>query len=179
MDSYKLLITGGVPLVGETYVSGGKNTSVAVVPAALLSDEPCTIEHLPDIEDVRVLVDIMRSLGATVDYQAAARRMTVDPRTVTSCKVPYRQSQRMRASYYLLGALLGVRFLAAGASGHVQSLILAAVLMLLGAQTFFMGLQADLIASNRKMLEEIQYRLRRRDADEAQQDAPQDARSDA
>ena len=107
MDSYKLLITGGIPLTGETYVSGGKNTSVAVIPAALLSDEPCTIENLPDIEDVRVLVDIMRALGATVDYQGAARRMIVDPRTVTSCKVPYRQSQRMRASYYRLGALLG------------------------------------------------------------------------
>ena len=107
MDSYKLLITGGIPLMGETYVSGGKNTSVAVIPAALLSDEPCTIENLPDIEDVRVLVDILRALGATVDYQGEARRMTVDPRTVASCKVPYRQSQRMRASYYLLGALLG------------------------------------------------------------------------
>ncbi len=107
MDSYKLLITGGIPLMGETYVSGGKNTSVAVIPAALLSDEPCTIENLPDIEDVRVLADIMRTLGAKVDYQPASRRMIVDPRTVFSCKVPYRQSQRMRASYYMLGALLG------------------------------------------------------------------------
>ena len=45
MDSYKLLITGGIPLMGETDVSGGKNTSVAVIPAALLSDEPCAIEN--------------------------------------------------------------------------------------------------------------------------------------
>ena len=107
MDSYKLLITGGIPLTGETYVSGGKNTSVAVIPAALLSDEPCTIENLPDIEDVRVLAEILRLLGAQVDYEPAARRMIVDPRTLSSCKVSYRQSQRMRASYYLLGALLG------------------------------------------------------------------------
>ena len=107
MDSYKLLITGGIPLTGETYVSGGKNTSVAVIPAALLSDEPCAIENLPDIEDVRVLVDIMRALGAQVDYQRAARRMIVDASTVLSSKVPYRLSQRMRASYYMLGALLG------------------------------------------------------------------------
>ena len=85
MDSYKLLITGGIPLTGETYVSGGKNTSVAVIPAALLSDEPCAIENLPDIEDVRVLADIMRTLGAKVDYQPASRRMIVDPRTVFSC----------------------------------------------------------------------------------------------
>ena len=107
MDSYKLLITGGVPLVGETYVSGGKNTSVAVIAATLLSDEPCTLENLPDIEDVRVLVDILTELGAVVDYQPSARRMTVDPRPVGTCQVPYRQSQRMRASYYMLGALLG------------------------------------------------------------------------
>ena len=107
MDSYKLLITGGIPLTGETYVSGGKNTSVAVIPATLLSDEPCTIENLPDIEDVRVLVDILTDLGAQVDYQPQNKRMTVDPRNVHSCLVPYRQSQRMRASYYMLGALLG------------------------------------------------------------------------
>ena len=62
MDPYKLLITGQIPLVGETYVSGGKNTSVAVIPATLLSDEPCTIENLPDIEDVHVLKDILPDL---------------------------------------------------------------------------------------------------------------------
>lgn len=107
MDPYKLLITGGIPLTGETYVSGGKNTSVAVIPATLLSDEPCTIENLPDIEDVHVLIDILRELGAAVDYDPDARRITVDPRDVTAYKVPYRQTQRMRASYYLLGALLG------------------------------------------------------------------------
>ena len=54
MDAYKLLITGGMPLIGETYVSGGKNTSVAVIAATLLSDEECTLENLPDIEDVHV-----------------------------------------------------------------------------------------------------------------------------
>ena len=107
MDAYKLLITGGTPLMGETYVSGGKNTSVAVIPAMLLCDEPCTVENLPDIEDVRVLVDILTGLGAQVDYQPQERRISVDPRTVSSRRVPYSQTQRMRASYYLLGALLG------------------------------------------------------------------------
>ena len=107
MDSYKLLIKGGIPLMGETYVSGGKNTAVAVIPAVLLSDEPCVIENLPDIEDVHVLTDILRDLGAEVDYDGQTRRMRIDPRGVNSWQVPYRQSQRMRASYYLLGALLG------------------------------------------------------------------------
>ena len=107
MDNYKLLITGGLPLIGETYVSGGKNTSVAVIAAALLCDEPCTIENLPDVEDVHVLVDILTDLGAQVEFDAAARRMQIDPHKVSSCVVPYRQSRRMRASYYFLGALLG------------------------------------------------------------------------
>ena len=68
MGKERLLITGGNPLEGEVRVSGGKNTSVAVIPAVLLSDEVCTIENIPDIEDVHVLADILRSLGAKVDY---------------------------------------------------------------------------------------------------------------
>ena len=81
MDRYKLLITGGNPLRGETSVYGGKNTSLAVLPATLLCDEPCTVENLPDIEDVHVIYDMLVLLGAKVDYNPAARRMTVDPRT--------------------------------------------------------------------------------------------------
>ena len=107
MDAYKLLITGGTPLYGETEVSGGKNTSVAVIPAMLLCDEPCAVENLPDIEDVHVLVDILQGLGAQVEYDPDHKRITVDPRTVSYHRVPYSQTQRMRASYYLLGALLG------------------------------------------------------------------------
>ena len=77
----RMLITGGNPLEGEVRVSGGKNTAVAVIPAVLLSDEPCTIENLPDIEDVRALVDILRYLGAKVTYEPG-KFMTVDPRNV-------------------------------------------------------------------------------------------------
>ena len=102
----KMLITGGNPLVGEITVSGGKNTAVAVIPAALLCNEPCTIENLPDIEDVRALVDILRGLGAEVDYRPG-QRMTVNAANVKEYHVPYRQTRRLRASYSLLGALLG------------------------------------------------------------------------
>ena len=102
----RMLITGGNPLEGEVCVSGGKNTAVAVIPATLLSDEPCTIENLPDIEDVRALVDILRSLGARVTY-VPGEFMTVDPRPAEGTGISYRDSQRLRASYYLLGALLG------------------------------------------------------------------------
>ena len=106
MDDYKLLITGETPLTGDTTVSGGKNTAVAVIPAVLLCDEPCVLDNLPDIEDVRVLSDILRSLGATVTDDSASKRMTIDPRGVCTCTVPYKLTQKMRASYYLIGALL-------------------------------------------------------------------------
>ena len=102
----RMLITGGRPLEGVVHVSGGKNTAVAVIPATLLADAPCTIENLPDIEDVRALVDILKSLGAVVDYVPGSH-MTVDPRPVESWEVGFRETQRLRASYYLLGALLG------------------------------------------------------------------------
>ena len=102
----RLVIVGGNALEGEVRVSGGKNTAVAVIPATLLSDEPCTIENVPDIEDVHVLVDILRSLGAKVTY-IPGEFMTVDPRPAEGWTVGYRNAQRLRASYYFLGALLG------------------------------------------------------------------------
>ncbi len=102
----RMLITGGLRLEGQVRVSGGKNTSVAVIPATLLCDEPCTIENLPDIEDVRALVDILRALGAKVTY-VPGEFMTVDPRTAEGHSVAYMYAKRLRASYYLLGALLG------------------------------------------------------------------------
>ena len=106
MSKDKMLITGGRPLVGEITVSGGKNTAVAVIPATLLCDEPCTIENLPDIDDVHVLIEILRSLGAKVEY-VPGHHMTVDPRSADGYAVPYALTSRLRASYYLWGALLG------------------------------------------------------------------------
>ncbi len=107
MDNYKLLIRGERPLEGETYVSGGKNTSLAVVSAALLCDEPCVIENLPDIEDIHVLYRIIDHLGAKVEYDTKQRRMMIDPTTITSTEVPFSFTQQMRASYYIMGALFG------------------------------------------------------------------------
>ena len=106
MGKERMLVTGGHALEGQVRVSGGKNTAVAVIPATLLCDEPCTIENLPDIEDVHALADILRELGAKVDYEPG-RMMRVDPRTVEGTSISYHNAQRLRASYYLLGALLG------------------------------------------------------------------------
>ncbi len=106
MGKERMLITGGHALEGLVRVSGGKNTAVAVIPATLLSDEPCTIENLPDIEDVHALADILTELGAKVDYEPG-KCMRVDPRPAEGDTVSYRNAQRLRASYYLLGALVG------------------------------------------------------------------------
>lgn len=107
MPEYKLVISGGRELRGEANVSGGKNTSLAVIPATLLAEFPCQIENLPDIEDVRVLVRILKALGAKVDWHPEAKQMQIDPGSLTSNTVPFALSQKMRASYYLMGALLG------------------------------------------------------------------------
>lgn len=101
----KMFITGGRRLEGVVNVSGGKNTAVAIIPATLLCDEPCTVENLPDIEDVHVLVQMMCALGAKVDFDGTTLR--VDPRGVNCWQAPQKLSCRMRASSYLLGVLLG------------------------------------------------------------------------
>lgn len=106
MSDNKIVISGEHPLIGEVAVSGGKNTAVAVIPATLLCDEPCTLENLPDIEDVHVLIDILNTLGAETHYEPG-RYLTVDPRGTNSWFVPYQLTGRLRASYYMMGALLG------------------------------------------------------------------------
>ncbi len=102
----KLLITGGQRLEGAVTVSGGKNASVAVIPASILSQTPCTIENLPDIEDVQVSVETLRYLGAKVDWQPDQGVMVVDSSTINRTDIPLYLCRRMRASYYYIGALL-------------------------------------------------------------------------
>lgn len=102
----KLRIFGGIPLKGVVRVSGAKNAAVAILPAALLADGPCIIENLPDIEDVMVLADILCELGAGVEHLSPGK-LRIDGTRVTDYKAPYDMVKRMRASYYLLGVLLG------------------------------------------------------------------------
>ena len=101
----KLRIIGGAHLEGEVMVSGGKNAAVAIIPATLLADSPSVIENVPDIDDVHVLIEIMRYLGAEVEFEDNV--LTVDPRQVDKFNPPYELASRMRASYYLAPVLLG------------------------------------------------------------------------
>ena len=87
-------------------VNGGKNAALAIIPAALLSSEPCTIENLPQVSDIAALRDILEELGAKVTLDGSS--MTIDPRGVHSTFVPEAHARRLRASYYFVGALLGV-----------------------------------------------------------------------
>ncbi len=102
----KMLITGGQRLSGTVRVSGGKNTAVAIIPAAILSQTPCIIENLPNIEDVTVSVETLRYLGAKVDWDPKEGIMQVDAGTINRTDVPLELSRRMRASSYYIGALL-------------------------------------------------------------------------
>ena len=102
----KLRIIGGNRLEGEVAVSGGKNAAVAIIPAALLADAPSEIENVPDINDVHVLIEMLRYLGAEVEFNDNVLR--IDPRQVDKYDPPYELAGRMRASYYLAPVLLGV-----------------------------------------------------------------------
>lgn len=102
----KIVIQGQRPLRGEVYISGAKNAAVAVIPAALLVDGVCRIENVPDINDVKVLEQTLVQLGAGVTFEDR-NTMVVDSTRITSFQAPYEMIKSMRASYYLLGALLG------------------------------------------------------------------------
>ncbi len=102
----KFVINGGKPLKGSVRISGAKNAAVAILPAVLLSDEPCTVENLPEISDVHTILKSMSMLGAQIK---AVNKTTViiDPRPVRSFVVTKEMAEGMRASSYFLGALLG------------------------------------------------------------------------
>ena len=102
----KFIIGGGNPLRGTVEISGAKNAAVAIIPAALLCGEECLIDNLPQISDVTILVDILRSLGAKVEMRGAGS-MAIDASNVNTCHAPFEKVKAMRASYYLMGVLLG------------------------------------------------------------------------
>lgn len=104
MDKY--VINGGRRLSGEVSVSGAKNAAVAIIPAVVLADGPCRIENIPNISDVTFIAKILQEIGANVK-RINKSTLEIDPRTVSTSVATYEQVKGMRASYYLLGALLG------------------------------------------------------------------------
>ena len=102
----KLVITGGTPLKGEVTISGAKNAAVAILPATLLINGTCTINNVPDISDVKIYCEILEKLGAKIKWNSK-NELTIDTTNITTTEAPLDLTSKFRASYYLLGSLLG------------------------------------------------------------------------
>lgn len=100
-----LEINGGKPLTGTIRISGAKNASVALIPAAILADSEVTICNVPEITDTDALTEILEYLGATV--KRASESVLISPTTIENKEIPKELSTKLRASYYFMAALLG------------------------------------------------------------------------
>lgn len=104
MEQY--IIKGGNPLVGEVEIGGAKNAALAILAAAIMTDEVVHIENLPDVRDINVLLEAIREIGATVE-RISPTEVKIVGATIGNITVEYEYIKKIRASYYLLGALLG------------------------------------------------------------------------
>ena len=104
MEQY--VIRGGNPLVGEVEIGGAKNAALAILTAATMTDETVLIENLPDVSDINVLLEAIAEIGATVD-RIDRHTVRINAATIGDLSVDYEYIKKIRASYYLLGALLG------------------------------------------------------------------------
>ena len=103
MDVYK--INGGNRLRGTVKVSGAKNSAVALIPAAILANSPVTIGGIPEISDAYVLKSLLEEIGGTVTFEDG--QMNIDPSQMIDMPLPNGNVKKLRASYYLMGAMLG------------------------------------------------------------------------
>lgn len=101
----KYIIKGGRPLRGEVEISGAKNAAVAIIPAALMVDGICRIENMPEISDTDMLLKILSQLGSKVRL-INRTTIEIDSRDVKFCDAPFDLMRKIRASYYLIGAML-------------------------------------------------------------------------
>ncbi|MCP1310059.1 UDP-N-acetylglucosamine 1-carboxyvinyltransferase [Paenibacillus tyrfis] len=101
----KLMIAGGRPLRGTVQISGAKNSAIALIPAAILSETAVTLDNLPALSDVAIYTELLQELGASVEW--SKDQMMIDPSRLLSRPMPNGNVKKLRASYYLMGALLG------------------------------------------------------------------------
>lgn len=104
MDQY--VIKGGNSLRGEVSISGAKNAALGILAAAIMTDDTVTIENIPNVRDVNMLLDAIEGIGATVN-RVDSNTVKINGSTIHNLSVDYEYITKMRASYYLLGALLG------------------------------------------------------------------------
>lgn len=103
----KFIIHGGRKLKGEVSISGAKNAVLKLMAAALLLEDACEIHNVPELADVRIMVEVLKSLGAQVDYDTDEKKILIDASTLTGHEACYELVSKMRASFTVLGALLG------------------------------------------------------------------------
>ena len=102
----KFVINGGTKLKGEVIIGGAKNAAVAILPAALLINGICTIENLPNISDIQISCKILEKIGVKIQW-LTNNSIKIDTRNINSTNTPLDMTSKFRASYYLIGALLG------------------------------------------------------------------------
>ena len=103
----KLVIRGGRPLQGSLSVSGSKNTALPLMSAALLTDGPVRLTNIPDLKDIHTFRRVIEVTGTHVEHEAGEHSMLINAASLTRAEAPYELVKRMRASFYMLGALLG------------------------------------------------------------------------
>ena len=104
MEQY--VIKGGTPLKGHVEIFGAKNAALALIAAAVLTDEPVIIDNLPDVSDINVLLEAISRIGAVVE-RINRHKVRIVCSTINTHEVTYELVSKIRASYYLLGGLLG------------------------------------------------------------------------
>ncbi len=106
MTMLKYMIRGGKPLTGEVVIGGAKNAALGIIVAAIMANEPVTIENIPDVDDVRVLLDAVESIGAIVE-RLDTTTVRINGALINDVNVDQEAIRKIRGSYYLVGALLG------------------------------------------------------------------------
>lgn len=102
----KYIVKGGTPLVGSVEISGAKNAALGIIAASIIADETVTIDNLPDVRDINVLIDAIEQIGAIVE-RVNRHCVKINGSTITSVCADNEYIKKIRASYYLIGALLG------------------------------------------------------------------------
>ncbi|WP_018127630.1 UDP-N-acetylglucosamine 1-carboxyvinyltransferase [Balneola vulgaris] len=103
----KFVIKGGTPLKGTIAISGSKNAALPIIAASLLGNSPSTIRNTPRLQDIYTFNNVLRVVGAKVDFQEEQNTLEIDPTGVSHLEAPYDLVRKMRASFYMLGALVG------------------------------------------------------------------------
>ena len=100
------IIKGGRPLQGEVQIGGAKNAALGIIVAAIMADEPVLIENLPEVDDVKVLLDAIEGIGAIVE-RIDEHTVRINGAVINDVNVDDEYIRKIRGSYYLVGALLG------------------------------------------------------------------------